>query len=353
MDGGRLIGQGKYGCAFSPTLYCMGEKTVKEGMVGKISVADKDAMNEWGVSQFVKTFPDFRKYYLIPETYCVPASKKDQTDPDKEKCDVLKNQKQTTDWLQFTMPLGGRALYNVPANAQNIHLWRLGSHLLEATTLLLVHGIIHSDLHINNILLDGPTQCRIIDFGMAWSIRNMTSKKAGDIMVQFQPMILHQTPEQSILSGILDSRLKRSSPDYSIICKKVIKEKQLFSMMEKFLQMPRMQMYNELKNFTEQSKAIQKEDYVSAYKHYWNKIDSWAVGCSFLVMYSQLLMDPQYANLAEESKHQNQMLKVMRGLLKPDPGLRMDTVQALQIWNPDSPILQLSDVKQWLGIVNK
>lgn len=358
MDGGRLLGQGAYGCAFTPTLYCLDEKgkpykTVKEGMVGKISQADGDTANEWGVSQLVKTFPNYKKYYLIPEEFCHVAPKKDQKDPDVEKCGPWKQEKKNDDWIQLTMPLGGRTLLNTPANVQNVHLWRLGSHLLEATTQLLTNGLIHADLHINNILMDSPTQCRIIDFGMAWSIRHMSPQKAGQIMNRFQPNIHHQTPEQSILSGILEARLAKKTPDFQSLCSQIVKEKTLFQTVEKILGMPKGQMYNELYNFTQQSSSIQKEDYVATYKYYWNKIDAWAVGCALLIMYSQLIMDPMYTKALEETKHHPEMLKVMRGLLRTDPGLRLDTAQALQIWNPESTVLQQTEVKKWLSYVNK
>ena len=358
MDGGRLLGQGVYGCAFTPTLYCKDkngkvEKMTKEGMVGKISRADDDTKNEWDISQLIRTFPDSKKYYLVPEETCYVAPKKDQKEPDKEKCDSWKSEKKWDTWIQLTMPMGGRTIVNTQANVQNIRLWHLGSHLLEATTLLLVNGLVHADLHINNILMDSPTQCRIIDFGKAWSIRHMSPQKVGQIMDRFQPMIFHQTPEQSILSGILESRLAKKTPDFNVLCTRIIKEKELFSMMDKFLNMPKGQMYNELYNFTQTSDSIKKEDYVGAYKYYWNKIDAWAMGVAFIILYSQLIMDPMYGKALEETKYRPAMLKVMRGLLQTDPGKRLDTAQALQIWNPESSVLQQAEVKKWLGYVNK
>lgn len=359
MDGGRLLGQGVYGCAFTPTLYCMDkdgkmEKTVKEGMVGKISKADPSTTNEWAISQLIRTFPEYKKYYLIPEEYCYVAPKKDQKEQDKEKCDPWKSEKKGDLWIQLTMPLGGRTIVNTPANVQNVRLWHLGSHLLEATTLLLVNGLVHADLHINNILMDSPTQCRIIDFGKAWSAQNITSQKVGQIMDRFQPAIFHQTPEQSVLSGLLDARLAKKNPDYESLCAKILREKKdLFGPMEKALNMPVGQMYNELHNFTQTSNSIKKEDYVGAYKYYWNKVDAWAVGVAFIILYSQLIMDPMYGKALEETTYRQAMLKVMRGLLRTDPALRMDTAQALQIWNPESAVLRNPEVKKWLSLVGK
>ena len=350
MDGGRLLGKGVYGCAFTPTLYCAGQKYVKEGKVGKISQISDDVKNEIKIATSIRTIEHYSNYYIVAEEACQVAPKAQQKDPDRDKCDMWK-EKGHASWVQLTMPLGGRPLYATPINAQHIQLWRLGNHLLEAATLLLIKGIVHYDLHMNNILVDSPTKARIIDFGLSWNINSLTSDFTSSLVRKWDPSFIHQVPEQALMNGILDSRIRKGNPNIPHIVTQIIKQNKIFEMIEKYLHITRSQSYNVLTQFVESSNAVKKEDYTAMFRYYWNKIDSWAIGCALLICYSQLIMDSSYAKSEEYSVHNNVMVNTMRKMLNPDPAMRYDAAQALSSWNPSSPVLQQKEVKAWLSRV--
>lgn len=351
MDGGRLLGKGAYGCAFTPTLYCAGQKYGKEGKVGKIAPASDDTMNEIKIANIVRTIPNYNNYYIVTEESCTLAPKGQQKDPDRNKCTEWPYNTPKTPWIQLTMPLGGRSLYATPMNVQHIQLWRLGNHLLEAAALLLVKGLVHYDLHMNNMLVDSPTKARLIDFGLSWNINNLTADFTSSLVRQWDPTFIHQTSEQALMNGILHSRIKKGNPNIQHLITQIVKENKIFEMIEKYLHITRSQSYHVLLQFVESSNAVKKEDYTAMFRYYWNKLDSWAIGCALLLCYSQLIMDPAYTKTEEYTMHNNTMLNTMRKLLNPDPALRYDAAQALSLWNPDSVILQDAQVKAWLARV--
>ena len=72
MKGGRIRGQGTYGCVFQPKLKCKkkrGQDDVlnrSSSMVGKITLP-QDAENELAIATYLSTIPDAKLYTLAPE----------------------------------------------------------------------------------------------------------------------------------------------------------------------------------------------------------------------------------------------------------------------------------------------
>lgn len=64
-------------------------------------------------------------------------------------------------------------------------------------------------------------------------------------------------------------------------------------------------------------------------------------------------MSASQAFLQQIGAKQEKYLKVLRGLLLIDPAVRLDAAQALVQWEPNSPILAMPEVKQWLQTMNE
>jgi hypothetical protein len=59
-------------------------------------------------------------------------------------------------------------------------------------------------------------------------------------------------------------------------------------------------------------------------------------------------MDPEFEELAEYKTKIRTCLKALKGLTQMDAGIRLDAIEALEIWAPDSPVLKQKEVVDWL-----
>jgi hypothetical protein len=59
-------------------------------------------------------------------------------------------------------------------------------------------------------------------------------------------------------------------------------------------------------------------------------------------------MDENFIGLPENQKKGLLARSVMEGLTQPDPGKRLDCAEALEIYYPESKVLQLPGIKAWL-----
>ena len=91
MLGGRILGQGTYGCVFQPALVCRGKKrNICENMVGKIT-SKRDAKNELEISEILHAIQDFKSYTIpVEKEKCSPRAKSKQTEKDIQECDLSK-----------------------------------------------------------------------------------------------------------------------------------------------------------------------------------------------------------------------------------------------------------------------
>ena len=64
MKGGRLRGQGTYGCVFQPGLLCRGSKNpLDPNKVGKIT-SFEDARNEIKIGKYLDDIPNYKDYVI-------------------------------------------------------------------------------------------------------------------------------------------------------------------------------------------------------------------------------------------------------------------------------------------------
>ena len=84
MFGGKIRGQGTYGCIFQPALKCRGKKIKNSNtsMVGKIT-SKQDAKNELEIAKILSNIENSSEYVVLTEaTKCIPRSKEKQDDTD-------------------------------------------------------------------------------------------------------------------------------------------------------------------------------------------------------------------------------------------------------------------------------
>ncbi len=342
QQGGRILGEGVYGCAFEPELKCkkVFVKNKKERTVGKLTTPELGQV-EYKVSQQLKDVPNAENYFTLITKLCTPLPRSKQEEPELEKCDLLQ-EKSINSMVQLVMPFSGKPLYTIPKSPTTIHFYKMGRHILEAGALLLTKKIVHNDLHSMNILVSSPEVAKFIDFGLSWSPDNLTLANVMDLARVFNPKILQEPPEVTYLQGIL-SRI----PEKTILSR-IQEQKSILKSIEKVYGVSVWNQMRELKDFIQASKVVQSQDMYSFYKLYWSKIDAWAIGYDLLFLYIEMLMIYNDSVSPELEKNKRNVLLAIRGLLETDPAKRLDAAEALEIWDPNSKVLKNEDVQEWL-----
>jgi serine/threonine protein kinase len=346
QDGGRILGEGVYGCAFDTPLKCKNPtktkiiKSKNTELVGKIT-SIYNAQHEFTIAQQLAKIPDSHNYFALIQELCTPLPRSKQEEPDLKKCQFIEDQS-LPNISQITMPFAGRPLRVIPKTAKQIDFLALGQQLLEAGTLLLLAKIVHRDIHFMNILMDSHKHARIIDFGLAWQPDAISLANLDSLFLKFEPRFTQEPPEVTCVNGYNERVPKH------LILSRIADEKQVLTLKERVFGIPKWQQMEELKHFLFTSESIRTRNAYAFYKLYWSKFDAWSIGAILLTVYTELTFDPQFEKTPSIKKRIQGLLTIIKGLCSMDPAHRLDCAEALAIWAPESSILKRKEVKEWL-----
>ncbi len=309
--------------------------------MGKITTLE-DADNEFKFSEKLSKVPNASSYFILATEICTPEPRSKQTERDLSKCEPLKGVELPTT-AQLVMPLGGKPLRLVPRKMASIDFFRLGQHLLEAGALLLMKHIVHGDLHQMNVLLDTPRTARMIDFGLAWSPDELTLSNVKYLDRSFNPAITQEPPEVSYIHGLLDGQTPK------ITLARISDEKIPLMLLYKMYGISKEKQIKRLETFVRGSKSFQEKNRYGYYKLYWNKVDAWGLGTMLLTVYVDMLATDSAFERAPELLQKEGMVKtVLMSMCDTEPALRMDAIEALSLWAPNSAVLQIPEIQSWL-----
>jgi hypothetical protein len=343
QEGGRLLGQGTYGCVFDPPLLCNKTKRVQEGLLGKISLRG-DFIHEKNASEILQSIPDWDQYFVLINTSSICDMAPVQKQTDKKAifgCDVFR--KFGTDkMVHFTMEYGGITIDKVIGTIQKTGVFPIFDffkHTLEAGALLALKRFVHYDIHRSNILVDEKTLMpRLIDFGMSFDANNITEETLDDRRKQYSASHPIEPPEITIITGIHNGlSAKQALLDVS-------REKTSLRDAERHVGLSRTEQSRAFIRFWNASAAVKSRDWVAFAKVYWPAVDAWGIGFYLLYIF-QNMKTIQVSNLDEM---QGRIKGVLRGLLRMDPLERLDCVEALSLWDPDNEIFEREDARLWL-----
>ena len=355
MDGGALLGSGTYGCVFDHPLRTISSEdgSCKDNISSKPVVAkiteSEEAANEMDAAKIVSQIPNYAAYFSIPDvsTLGMPCAVNAQKEePDIDKCPIIKKIPMSR-MLHFTMPYAGRELHK----HMSIHLKdtkimpveKTVRHLLEGGALLALYNYVHYDLHRGNILFDDETGTpRIIDFGFSFSANNITTDTLSTRWKRYSPDFLYEAPEVTIITGY------RKGISLNTLINDVLTERSVFKTCQFILNMPIAFQSKSFREFWTNSKSIQQKDWLSFFKYYWTGFDAWSLGVVLLEMYIKFANTSAYTDLADWGQTESHMRKILRGLLKMNPAYRIDCVEALNMFYPESPILETEAATQWI-----
>jgi len=334
QDGGEILGQGLYGCAFKPPLKCKNNK--KTSGVGKI-LSKEDAFHEVTISNILKKIPYTNEYFVIIDTNCEPKPRSQQSEKSLSECLPLKGV-DLSSVIQITMPFGGRPLSLLKDDFNYDILYKLTQNLLEAGSLLILGRVVHSDLHKNNILINPNGHIQLMDFGKTWSPDILTLSNYEALIMEFVPENVIQPPEHTLISAI------ESKVDLNLALANIHDKKGILTLIYKLTGKTVENQINELRNFTSKSLTFRKRDWYNFYKLYWNKYDSWSIGVILITLFINILMTSN-----QKDPKNPALLECIKGLTSMDPGKRLTTVEALELLFPDSKILELPEVQKMLS----
>ena len=349
LSGGAIIGQGTYGCVFDPPLLCQTAlATQKDGKVlGKLSLA-WDIENEVYASKILSDIPGADKYFILPNlnSVCVnPVPMKKQPDQDGiEKCEPIKVFG-TKELVHYTMPFGGITIHNVfeknPTDVFPIRM--IVTHLLEGCSVLTLNGYVHYDIHANNILLDTKTQIpRLIDFGFSFASQVITDKVVNERWKVYSPSAGMEPPEITVANGI------RKGLQFDRIVKDIIRQKRPLKAVESYCGLSRSSQLRDFVTFWNSSQASKKKDWSAFFRVYWPAFDAWGAGIIILLMYKNALNNKAIQKLSDWPVISSRIKEVLRGLLRMDPRNRIDCVEALALFSPESSVVSSLSGRAWL-----
>ena len=186
MRGGKLLGQGTYGCTFKPSLICTGEAAPREGIVSKMLSSVEAKNDEIRINQAILRIDPERKYFITALGSCLHdrVSRNNSINSRGTRCRISFTGQQN--YLIF-YPMGGEASDSIRIRpdkyASAIKSFR---NLLEGILTLHAANMVHLDIKPDNILSlfsDGEYKTRFIDFGLS-DINTTLLRPNSDVLFQ-------------------------------------------------------------------------------------------------------------------------------------------------------------------------
>jgi len=167
--GGRYLGQGTYGCAFSPPLKCSTNTKRKTDGISKL-MNETSASEEYLVNQIWEEIDPKQKFSIWSTNYCKYNSKNIKQENEINKC-TIKYKVPKKERLIF-YPYGGVDLYKhfyekQPKAKDYLKIFTNFLNLLEGIQIAHSKNIVHLDIKSDNIVLDKDFNMRYIDFGFS------------------------------------------------------------------------------------------------------------------------------------------------------------------------------------------
>lgn len=173
MTGGRVIGEGGFGCVLKPAIKCDGKERKGDKFITKIQLDSETSYREIEISKLIKKIPLFKKHFAPIVSNCYSKPKVVNMIVKNNNCRFL-NENPDEKFAISTIPaIQGdnfkQYIYNQVDNSNllytTIHSY---VYLLFSIYLLDKHDIIHYDLKSENIMFDIiKKRPIIIDFGLS------------------------------------------------------------------------------------------------------------------------------------------------------------------------------------------
>ena len=339
--GGRLIGEGQYGCVFTPSLYCKYKKdqpksSGKDDLVSKLTDV-YDAEHEYDIGVRLRSIPIWKNYFSVGTSMCVPSIK--QTDKDFTSCKLITSEEINSLRVLSLIDVGV-PVERYTFKSSSFDMMDFFTHLIGAGALLSLFGVIHRDLHTGNVLVDNSSVPRIIDFGLARVVGQTSAKD----LTHSPPKVIYdqESPDSTLMNyvalGYKSDRFIRS----------IITKKPVIKTIRSVLGISYETMIEQLEQYAATSTSVIQGDMKLWFDTYWRTIDSWAVGCIIVQILSSFYTFKEFTPMI--MKYKPKLMPLLRRMCAINPIQRVDCVQALYYLQPNHFIIRKYG-KSWLDKV--
>ncbi len=339
ITGGAFISSGVYGCVFRPALPCKDGALIDprhKGNISKISSMDRKYLDkEVAVGRRIRKVPVADHYFaLARDGICEPPTDLVDKDMGIGECEMLYDQAER-DKKKFMIqqPFAGRDFEKTVLGSykpDTVDFYKIGQRLLEGLVILAVTGVVHTDLHRENILIDMNENPKIIDFGAAVILGDSVKR----MVREFDPVYSQIPPEMSMWDAWKDNM------DVMTAARRVAKEKGSMSMLRIYTGDSVEDQAKKLADYRMRSSYFKRGDFEGWWAIHWPKIDVWSVGFVLLHLWNRLSKYDGFARNKVYLEKRRMILDVLRGMMELNPMKRLNAVQALQKWAPTSLVLR-------------
>jgi len=333
LEGGRLLGQGRYGCTFDTVPACRGRaRTVRNGRyikdraqtrrVAKVLAADDPSVPvEIAISKQLRSLPNYKDYFVLVDESCEGD---DITgDPDWMDCRLFApERRRIATFVQLRMINGGTKLSDYVRNINaTLEIWLdIQIHVFEGIRLLHKRHWVHGDLHMGNILVDDQGVARIVDFGLSYNLDRLKEKNL--ISLSFLPKFDNYPPEMDLLAGIVNKMEKQQAIEI------IYTEKGILRTIEEIFP-SRYSVIEDMANFAQRFEIEGPADTKRFIQSFGRATDIWTMGYNLLNIYLIMISTPVVIQSDFYRRHHREQMDLLKGLLYVDPRRRLTAEEAL------------------------
>ena len=178
MYGGKKLGEGSYGIAYSPAFNCTSGRTFGADTIGKVFTDETEAQKEWEVAERIRAIDNkgTQKLFAYPSEMCdVSIAAAAKREPSLTLAIYQRTLARPSKTIkQLVMTHGGMTLsqymkrYYLEKNKRigRAELLKLLENLFYGVKRLNDHGYTHQDIKADNIVVSNSRRLRLIDFGL-------------------------------------------------------------------------------------------------------------------------------------------------------------------------------------------
>lgn len=331
QTGGKLYDQGAYGCVFTPPLICKDDDGSREDSKIDKLISVKDANEEFRIGSIIRRLPLWKNYFIVAEKMCVPAARKNQVEPDLNKCKIL-NTVGLEGYRLLRMRFGGVPLDIYKMNIRAHRFEDFATHLLEAGAMLALFGIVHRDLHFGNVLVDNENVPRIIDFNLSLDIRKPIDNR--NLIHSFSVNYVQEPPDYCLINGVV-----HGLDGYDII-EKLLSDRKELNRIVSVLGVSKDNMRMQISDFYRNSNIVQQRDIIGWFRKYWATVDAWAIGVILTHLAGGLIMWDHFRKEEWQKGLGNRLVPILRDMCNFNPMGRLNCVEALARFDPENYIIK-------------
>lgn len=346
MLGGRIRGQGTYGCIFQPALKCRGKKgkvKAKEDptMVGKLT-SKQDAENELEIAKLVNKLPDYDKYVLVSTgELCIPKAK--QEEKDLNQCKFTKGSP-IQESRQLMMPWGGYPLSRINLDPYVFNFYTFMEHILACGTFLVLNDLCHFDIYGQNMLFNSKNVPKLIDFGFSFQPSKL---KLQDLANRWRQLGLDYDTESPEVSLMLGTHSKYSVSELITTLGKI---NPVVHRLHVLCNVNIESWKTGLSQWAKESNSFQNRDWLSCWKVYWPGFDAWAIGAVLLQVLEIQSSLPTFLESNSWKEKGSKIKSILVGLCNSHPAQRFDCAEALSLLTDGThPLISSESGASWVS----